>query len=228
MAFVPSTNTSLHFIITLILHVFADCIGIMNIWLNYYRFGFEQEGQVIVDPDLIKDRFWKDKHNKYGLIAFLPIDYILLIFGIPLQTIGFIRCLRLISLSQFFKYTNWLQIKIQESSKISISTNLFYFIQLFVLLALIAHWCGLLFFIIAKLVDEYGLFNGYNKSWITKDLNNLYSYNPIIQYLRLRHYLCFGDITPQKDLATIYVIIVVIMCFFMVGNIIGILRLQEN
>eukprot|EP01084_Bolivina_argentea_P102380 183421_1 len=33
--------------------------------------------------------------------------------------------------------------------------------------------------------------------------------------------VCFGDITPQKDISTIYVTIVVIMCFFMVGNIIG-------
>ena len=219
LAFTPSFGLTTSFMVTLFVHIVADSIGFVNIWLNHSRFGFEEEGQIIMDPDLIQERFWRNKHTKYNLMAFVPIDYVLLcIPGLSLQTIAFARCLRLLSLSRFFKYTNWLQIKIQESN-IAISTNLFYFIQLFVLLTLIAHWCGLLFFIIAKSVDDHALFNGAADSWITKDFTNmpgheeggLYEFDPIVQYIRSFYWalstmtvVCFGDITPQKDLPTMY------------------------
>lgn len=236
LAFTPSMGWTTSFIGSLLLHIIADSIGVVNIWLHYSRFGFEEEGQIVMDPDHIHQRFWSNQHTKYNLIAFIPIDYLLLcIPGLSLQIVALIRCLRLLSLSRFFKYTNWLQIKIQESN-IAISTNLFYFIQLFVLLTLIAHWCGLLFFVIAKAVDDHSLFNGAGDSWITRDFSDipghevdgLYEFDPFVQYIRAFYWalssmtvVCFGDITPQKDLPTIYVILVVIMCFFMVGNIIG-------
>ncbi|GMH89258.1 hypothetical protein TrVE_jg3161 [Triparma verrucosa] len=136
--------------VSLMIDFVIDFIFLVDIFLNYKKFAFIENGVIVSDPELIRKNYLKN-WMVFDITSCLPLEIFALTFGktyvFQLRLIHLIRVLRLPS--YFESVDHYLNL---WNIRISAALNLL--IRMFTYYILVNHWCACMWFIIHRYIER--------------------------------------------------------------------------
>lgn len=146
--------------VSLMVDFVVDFIFIVDIFLNYKKFAYIENGVIVSDPELIRKNYLKN-WMIFDIVSCLPLEVFALAFGktyvFQLRLIHLVRVLRLPS--YFTDVDHYLNL---WNIRISAALNLL--IRMFTYYILVNHWCACTWFIIHRYTERNVEF-----TWATTD-----------------------------------------------------------
>ncbi|MEB3341919.1 ion transporter [Okeania sp.] len=200
--------------IWIILDLIGDTILVADIFLQFHL-GYFELGEYIDDQKKIGQHYYNSGLFLRHLIVSFPGDLIARI-SLPnsLFIIAWLRLTRLLRLPQFYRIFN------KWETDIHINPTLLRMFKLVILIILITHWVGCIWFVIGSWESSHG------SSWlISKSLD---SASTTTQYINSLYWAIttlttvgYGDITPVTEIEITFTLIVMFLGISLYAYIIG-------
>ncbi|XP_038125044.1 cyclic nucleotide-gated channel cone photoreceptor subunit alpha-like isoform X3 [Cyprinodon tularosa] len=153
----------------MVLDYMSDVIYYMDTYVRA-RTGFLEQGLLVKDEKLLKEKYMKTRQFKLDLISIIPTDFVFLQIGVDNPEWRFNRLFRLARLFEFFDRTE---------TRTNFP-NIFRIANLVLYIIIIIHWNACLYFAVSKVLG-FG-----SDTWVYPDLSN-----PVYARLSRQYIYCF-------------------------------------
>ena len=133
--------------------------------MEWNYFFYLDSGLVVFDHSKIRQHFYEQHNLARELISLAPFDLVSCFYGG--KFCHYFRLTKLIRIPNIVLYMESIEVMLSEL-KIDIDLSLYRVIKLNLLLLLVCHWCGCLWFMVASLSSSLG----YSQNWRRADESN--------------------------------------------------------
>lgn len=172
----------------------ADFFFVVDAVFELRYFMYKEDGVTVFDREHIQRRFLRTRNIPREIIGLFPWDFISLFFSG--RFVHYCRLVKLVRAPNMLLYTDSIS---EMLSELDMDLSFIRVIKLNIVMLLVSHWVGCIWYMMADLSTQYG----FDRNWIVADESNeLFTishsdFNGFSAYLRSTYWAIVGMSTGE-------------------------------